>query len=504
VVAAALAAALTFLVYRPDRTLPFDFVDFSEFLPLLRRGGSFAEVMASLLDYYAGDQGRLNIVGYAGIALKWTLWEDSSPPWQFMRFATMWLVILLAYKLLRRLDASRLASAAGASIFLFAPPAVEGWTRLTMAEPLGTVLLLLACLMGLKRRPGPSEGVLATGFAITCATLVLLKEMMAATLLLPVALVALHARQTPAPWPLSRLRNLTAAVLVAVVVTGVPVAVVAIVAPAQAYAADFGATIRPLGNALAQWGFAFAPFGLATSFPPPLVGSALGAFLALLVAGWLLRLRPTDRDSSRSGRLLALALLFPLVGTVIYLPWPAYQRFYAIPYLIGGAILAALALTSLERRGRMVARSAYAVWVLFLAFAGADAAAQAGRMAVRQQINRAVVARVSANRQLADTVLLATEQRAPQAWQEIGPTLQRYGNALGDSMPILINTPCEESYRRAAAGTAAVVFYSSLCPGVTTADPVVMRYRRLKLPALRPVPDSIRVDFVLPGPSQKR
>lgn len=500
-VVTALTVALTFLVYRPDRSLPFDFVDFSEFLPLLERGGSFGGIMREFLDYYAVQQGRFNVVGYVGIALKWSLWGDASPGWQWMRFLTMWAVILLAYRLLRRLGTTRMASAAGASVFLFAPPAVEGWIRLTMAEPLGTVLLLAMCLWALCGHEEKSRATVAIIFGLFCAVLVLLKEMLVATLLLPLALVVVQTRGLKALGRGSRLPALGVATVGAVALAGLPVAFFALRAPAQAYASDFGAAVRPLGNAFVQWSHAISPFDPVSSFPSSLVGLALAAFLTLLVTGWTLRLRKPDAGNSAPKRLLLLSLVFPLLGTAVYLPWPAYQRFYALPYLFAGAALAAVALGTLESRSRITKWAAYGVWVLFLVFAGADAAAQASRMAARQVLNRTVVRRVSAQRHSVDTVLFATDQRAPQRWQELGPTLQRYGNAVGDSMPAVINVSCDESRRRSAAGNAAVLFYSSLCAGVVAPDPIVVHYWRLRLPSLHSVADSIRVDLVFPHPN---
>src|SRR5688572_17342855 len=98
----ALAFLATFLVYRPDRNVPFDFVDFSEFLPLLQ-GDSFFARLKSLLDYYLNQQGRANVVPYAILAAKWGWFGDYSPAWQWLRFGTMWGIILLTFLLLRRI-----------------------------------------------------------------------------------------------------------------------------------------------------------------------------------------------------------------------------------------------------------------------------------------------------------------------------------------------------------------------------------------------------------------
>jgi hypothetical protein len=501
----ALTLLMTLLVYRPDRDLPFDFVDFSEFLPLLQRGESFIGRVMDLLSYYAGQQGRLNLLVYVALAAKWEFWGDYSPAWQWLRFGMMWMVIVLTYHLLRRLGASRLASAAGTSMFLFAPPAVDGWIRLTMAEPLGTVILLVMCLLAMNANRGRSERRLLLTFAGLCVALVLLKEMLAATILLPLVLAAwgTSERRGVGSASRSKVRALAFLSLGAVLLAAVPVGLVAYTARADAYTADFGSSFRSAGDVLAQGTLGILPFAPGSSFPAPLAGLALLLLLALLVAGWTLQLRHDESSRRRSWRLLTIALLFPLLGAATYLPWPSYNRFYAIPYLLGGAIMAAIALSALEDRSRGAAIGAYGIWAVFLLFAGADAAAQSARAATRQRLSEQVVSRIAALGQRADTVFLATEQRPPTFWQGIGPTLQRYGEALGHTMPPVINVPCEESRRRARVGDVAVVVFSSLCPGSSAIDPIVARYRRLQLPFPHLVVDSIRVDFVVPDSASK-
>ena len=488
----------TYLVYRPDRLLPFDFLDFSEFLPLLQREAYFARLDA-LFDYYLGEQGRANVIAYVILAAKWGVFHDYSPAWQWIRFATMWGVILLAYRLLRRIGSTPLASIAGASIFAFSPPAVDGWTRLTMAEPMGTALLLLACLLALSPSEGPrAERRVWIGFAVLCAAMVLLKEMMAAVLVLPILLVwAVPDRLLSGP-KRSRLRTLVTSACVAIPVASIPVVVTMLRARSDAFTADYGSTVRPVSDVVAQWSLGVLPFSPGTSFPPSLAGLALLLFVALLVAGWSWKVRRNKGAPDESRALLITAVLFPLLGAATYLPWPAYNRFYAIPFLLGGSILAAGALSELESRPRSLRTGAYVAWLLFLVFAAGDAANQSNRMAERQRVNRDVVARLAREMRPTDTVFVATELQPPAAWQGIGPTLQRYGQALGYTMPHVINARCEPSRQLALGGSRAVLFYNSLCPAVARGIPLTGHYRTLRLPSPRLVPDSIRADLVLP------
>jgi hypothetical protein len=498
----ALGLLATFVVYRPYRSLPFDFVDFSEFMPLLQRGDSFSSRMRELMAYYGGVQGRFNPIGYAAIALKWEFWRDSSPHWQWIRFATMWVAIALTFRLLRRTGMTLWASLAGVGIFLFSPSAIDGWTRLTMAEPAGTILLLVGCLMV----TGPfivnaSQRKLGLAFASLCAVVVLWKEMLAATLLLPVALAATFPRGHDELQNRAVVRTLIIAGGIAIATAGLPVVTTMSRASSDAYTAAFGSEMRPISDVVAHWSLGLSPFSLGTSFPPALTGLALLTLVALFVGGWLLKLRHPPHDRARNRTLMWIALAFPLLGAAMYLPWPTYNRFYAIPFMLGGAFLAAGAISGLEAHSRALRTAGLVTWLVFLVFAGSDAAAQASRQAERQLFNRALVVRLSSIKSQIDTVFLATEQQPPTFWQGIGPTMQRYGQALGHSMPIMVNATCKESLRRAQEGNAAVVFYTTLCPRVIPGYELVTRYKVLKLAKFRWVIDSIRVDLVMPAGS---
>ena len=501
----AIAAFLaTLVIYRPYRSAPFDFVDFSEFLPLLKRGASFSDRLGNLLEYYGGVQGRWNVVAYVAMAAKWSIWGDSPVAWQWLRFMTMWAIICLTYRLLRALGVTWLGAAAGASIFLVAPPAVDGWTRLTMAEPLGTVLILVLCSLMMANQRYVSDRSAIILVALLSLLLVLVKEMMVVALFLPVALSALTYHGDVPFWRAVQFRRRTMAVGAGAIVGLVPVAIVALSAPGDAYTNEFGARLRPLGDIAAHWTLGVIPFGVGSAFPARLVGLALLAFIGMIVAGWRVRLRHATSTPRRDAWILAIALALPLLGALAYVPWPSYNRFYAIPFLLGGSLLVALAISGLQTHAARLAPTSVMVWVIFLVFGAADAAALAARQTVRQRVNRILVARLAGLKDRSDTVLLAAEQQPPTFWQGIGPTLQRYGEAYDLDMPVIINERCNTARARAQAGEKVVIFYQSLCPNTVTNDPIVQRYWRVALPSPRPVVDSMRVDVVVPSPASQR
>jgi hypothetical protein len=407
----------------------------------------------------------------------------------------MWAAILLTYKLLRQIHVSRLAAAGGSSVLLFAPPAFDGWTRLTMAEPLGLVLLVAACLIALQH--GRGERHVGWQFLTICLGIVFLKEMLVVTLLLPIMLIYAQGPDSSGIRR-TRTRTLLVAVLASVPIAMLAVLTVAVRAPHDAYTGAFGSQIQPLQDAIAQWTLGIFPFDPGTSFPARLTGVALAAFCVIVITGWTLNLRVPNVRGYRPVRLLGIALLFPLIGTLIYLPWPSWNRFYALPFLLGGAILAALSLSAIEFWSRRAFIGAAAIWGLLLVFASADAYNQSSRLAARQLANRAVVDRLSELSVQYDTVFVATDQRVPSAWQGLGPTLERFGLAFGLDMPVVVNLPCQEGRDRTSEGRMALVAYASHCPGFAGQRPIVFRYRRLSLLEPRVVPDSLRVDFIIP------
>jgi hypothetical protein len=370
-----------------------------------------------------------------------------------------------------------------------------------MGEPLGVVLVVTACLLALRSDDGQErERRIGVAFASLAISVILLKEMLVVTLMLPLVLLFAENERYPLASPRRRRRTLLVSMIAAVPIASIPVMFTAASAPRGAYAADFGTQIRSLPDAVAQWTLAILPFDPGASVPPRLSGLALVTFTTIIVVGWsvyLRRLNETFRFAPR--KLLAIALLFPMAGTLSYLPWPSWNRFYSLPFLLGGAILAAVAFQAIEAWSRRAFLAASAVWGMLLVSAAADASGQANRLAARQLANRAVVSRLAELRGSFDTVFVATDQHVPAAWQGLGPTLERYGKAFGLDMPAVVNLPCDKSRELTSTQRVAVAAYGSHCPGFAGDRPIVVQYRRLSLFELRVMADSLRVDFMVPS-----
>lgn len=498
-VAWTLAAVAAFVIYRPDRALPFDTVDFSEFLPILQAYASFWERTGALVDYYAG-QGRANLLPYVLLSAKWEVFEWWSPGWQWSRYAVMVTVTILAFHLLRRLGASALGAFGGASVFLVAPAATSGWIRLTSAEPLGTLLVLALCLVILPARRLSESRTRWVVVALLTIGIVFTKEMLAAAMALPGGLLLLtdqdgHLR-TPG-WSRHVTQFGILAAVIGVLCIG-PMLVVAQAASSSSYASLYGMSMRPITSTLATWMSTFVPVDPKFGFPGAAMRIANLVLVASLATGWYLHLRDSGQEK---WWLFTFALLFPLIGAVAYAPWPAYQTFYAIPFLFGASVMIAFALTGFQCARRWWVRvAAFGWWGLLMLVACVDAHRQAGLAGASQLATYRLVQRISTMPHV-DSVHVATGFLAPQKWQGAAKTLSRYASALNLRWPPSRDVPCTDGDGVPPIdrqGSIVVVYRDVLCAHLGNAEPVVQRYPRLSLRRLQVVLDSVRIDIGVP------
>lgn len=490
-----LALVGAFVMYRPDRELPFDNLDFSEFLPILQSSDSFWERIPALMDYYA-RHGRANLLPYVLLSAKWEVFGWWSPGWQWSRYVVMVGVVVLAFLVLRRLGATILGSAAGASVFLVAPAAVRAWIRLTAAEPLGTFLLLALCLTILPARRLRGSRTRWVAVALLAIGVMLTKEMLAASLALPLGLLLLTDEdgRVRAPAMTRQVRQLVVLFSVIGVLCLGPILGIALAAPARGYSSLYGDAARPVSQAMSTWWRTFVPFDPAYGFPAGAMNVALVLVVGLIVCGWWLHLRTPEGRAH--GWLLAFAMVLPLVGAIAYAPWPAYQEFYAMPFLFGTSVLVAFALAGFQRRSaRPVLVAALGWWGVLLLVGGVDAHRQAGVAAASQRAMYRLVTHIHEMAPV-DSVLVATDVKAPQRWQGAAGTLRRYALAVNVPWPPTRDIPCSKEGRPGAATSRIVVVYrQDLCSRPVSSEPIVQRFRRLSLRRLRLVDDSVRIDI---------
>jgi hypothetical protein len=491
-----LAILVGWTIYRPDVERPFHILDFSEFLPLLQSAPGVGARFTALTEYYA-DQGRLNLVPYAAIAVKYTLFGTWSPGWQLARAALMLTLVGLAFAFLRRVGASRAGAIVGAAFFLVAPPAAEGWIRLTMAEPLGAAFILAMSLRAARfqRAVRWTREVVLLGLG--AVAVLLTKELLAPALLLPVTL-ALTMRDSgvlglPAP---SR-RNVVLLLTVAGVALATlwPMALLFERARPASFAAEYGARFQSPGDVAFNLMYAFLPFDFAATRSVAVFLFTAVLSLVLILGGWGVGfLQPQERGRGRW--LLAIAVFVPLCGVLAYLPWPAYQGFYALPYLTGLSLLAGTSVTWVERYARGGLSFVLAGWGALLLLATSAAQARAARTDATQRLTDAVVRDVARLPGI-DSVIVPARNTPVQSWQGLGPTLERFASATGRPWPPTRGATCPPPDLQARP-RSAFVFFAAQCPwSGGGAAAVTLRYRRFDWPAFRAVTDSVRADIVV-------
>jgi hypothetical protein len=142
---------------------------------------------------------------------------------------------------------------------------------------------------------------------------------------------------------------------------------------ATQYAASAPVPSDIFGGAIA----ALIPFAPVIDEGTPSIAVPLVALLVLLFAGWHEALRVADSRRHRLN-ILVLALAVPIVGSVVYAPWPFYQLIYALPFLTAGALLVGQATSSLLSSARAGIVGALSV-VIVLTFAATQAANESSR-----------------------------------------------------------------------------------------------------------------------------
>jgi hypothetical protein len=495
------------LVYQPWINTPFEIVDFSEFLPFLRGSDTFAQRFSGFARYYA-SQGRLNLLSYVFLIWKWSLMGWNEAGWQTARFIEMLCVVAGIYWLLRRLGATRYGSGAGAALFIVAHTASPAWIRLTMGEPSGVLLLIGAALMA-TRYQGTSRWR-ASGVAIA--------SLLTASLLVKETLVALtpFVLLLACSWsirghferPCLTRRNSWLLSLVAVGTFAIllPVAIVALRAGSGAYVSDYAVSSISLDKFIDSFIVILLPMPAERVTRDSLAQfSANLIFFAIVAVG--LGVAQIDQGLRRRWQPIATwAILLVLVGALGYLPWPHFQSFYGLPFLVSPAILLAIAITSIEK-GRPAWRWLAYAGCAVVVIQGALHAAHDARASIATRTVNGALIEDFAKHASADSIVVVMALRPPpaQAWQGRGPTLARYARAVqpGLRLPNVHEAFCSAAspMRHDGLGNVILVSYSSSC-GTLPAPSRTLRYdyTYLEWPMLTPRRDSIVISIVGPEP----
>jgi hypothetical protein len=495
-IAIALVVATAAWCYQPWRNQGFDIEDFSEFRPLLDRPLGFSERSHALLDYYA-SHGRWNVVAYYALAAKWTLLGSDPVAWQFLRFGQMMILAILGFVLARSFRLGNVAAAAMALLLVFSSAAGSAFTRLTMSEPLAATLFLAALLLAVRYQHTLYWKSSAVCIAMLVALLLGSKEV----LIVCVPFVVLCAvLWSPEGWhrPEQSLRNLllVGAVSLATSVVGMWILFVALNSGVESYVSQYGRADISLSSFSAILGWMVLPVQRPhhPSVNPPVYPANL-LTLVLVVTGIIIWWRSTGPKP-----IIAVALFasLPVLGASVYAPWPRFEEFYALPFLLGTGLLLGHGLEAGIRTSPANGRLAAGL----LSIAAVYMAANAYRLAERRFASRAVhgemvdvIGAVSG----VDSVLVVTSWGG-RSWPTLAPTLARVAAwPPGSPRPPVLGSKCKEVPPVTQLPRSILVMQDvGDCGPLSKPDrTIVQRYRYWNWQTWRRGMDSIRVDVKL-------
>jgi hypothetical protein len=485
---ALLAAA--WLVYRPEAPHPLDYVDFPDNILTLKAHAGFMDRLRALMIVY-GEHGRWSPVVLSLLAAQWSWFEWWTPGWQLVRFVILAGVTGLAYALFRRLGLTRVGAFAGAALLVVSPPAVMGWTRLSTAEPVGILFLLLAAHLALKT-PSP-----ATSWGIAALLLLLMwtKEIMVVAFIFPTLLVVQRGFAHGVAGSKRGVAAMLGPSLVAFAAGMVPIAWTLLQAPASAFAMRYGSADVAVADVVGPFLSGILPFAPRVEESPVTLLIVVGALAVLLLSGWHRTLLEPS-GPRHGGRVLLLAIGPPILGALVYSPWPLYQLVYALPFLTAGALLLGQAVSSLWVSTAPWRALGTACVLTILSYALAQAANDTARTRALQAAVASAVSRVAGVPDV-DTVLVAVAPEQFEARGNFGPRFWLYARARGLDWPFVRDLPCDQADR--ASGTAILVLrVSEMCGGLRSwTDSIVVPHARFAWPDPRPHVNSVRVDILL-------
>lgn len=442
-VAAWLAVALA--LYAPSAARPFDIVDFPQFLPLLKAHASPWSQFRAIADFYA-TEGRMSLLAYAFLVLKWNLFGSWVLGWQMLRFGEMLVIAALLYTLLRRWGISALGAYCASTLVLCAQGPAIAWIRLNMSEPFGLVLLLAALHLATRTPRVVGWPAFALLGVLATASL-LMKEMHLATF--PAILwgyAAFDGNGSPRPLTIDRRVWLAAATLTVVAaIVLIPAAHIALSAPQQAYSRDFGEATWSPTNQLFSLLAIVVPFPLILTNANPLLYVGILLYLALLVAGAQAYVS-TAADTRLARNLLLLGAAFPLCGSLAYAPWPNFSLLYGIPYVLAPALMLGAGVTGLQRLLGRRARLLTVAFVFVLAPMVANASAYSQRVDSYLRLSDAIV-RYANVLPKERPLMVATCDLPLEPWPTLGFYLFRFGRAMDLELPSFHDVGCPDAER---------------------------------------------------------
>jgi hypothetical protein len=494
------------LLYDPFAARPMDVLDFPNYMPLLRGNPTFLTRLDAFVHYY-GDQGRLNLIAYVLIVAKWSLFGLNIPIWQTARFMEMWLIVATAYIVLRDFGLSRFGAVSGSALFVVAPAAMIGWERLSIGEPFGTLLILMATHLAAGYQAEERWHARAAGIVGLLLAMGFTKEtlLVAAPFILAVA-CTLGPDGRFQPIRASRRNRYLVGLATAVVcLAAMAIAWVALHANTDALASQYGKATISIEQVLAPLLLFNVP-GYSLAFPglPVLLLLADGVLLLVVaIGGWHIFSRAADKAEARRRIVIPLLLLLP--GALIYVPWRNLQSSYGLPFLLAPAFFLGHGLTGLERHSSRSFPLVRALTVAALATCAISADRYGSHYLALQRVNAEVAAKISGSVGQDSTLFTVTD------WSRLerigpGPTMGRYvlattGRPLATPIRDILCGQLDTALH--TSSRLLVVSYDFRCGSLPHPDESIRRYfKYVDLSTLALGIDSVRADLLLPLPKR--
>ncbi|HET7550012.1 MAG TPA: hypothetical protein VFK04_01900 [Gemmatimonadaceae bacterium] len=377
-----------------------------------------------------------------------------------------------------------------------------------MGEPLGVVVTICASLIATRYQETSHWRTAGAAIAALLTGSLLAKEMLLP--LVPFVLLVAFSRNKRGHFekPQRTKRNLW---LVALTTGGaaavvIPVAIVALRAAPGAYASDYAVGSMSLGKFFYSLTVVVPPISAMRVEAGSLVDYAANIVFFVVVAVGFALAHAHDALRLRGQTLVLGAMSLVLIGVLVYLPWPNFQDFYGLPYLMGPAILLAIAITAIEEARPSWRWLVYAGCAIMLLQGGVYAAHEA-RAAIAARVVNGALVKEFAEHSSADSIIVAMRRRMPaaRAWQGRGRTLDRYARAVlpGRRVPAIFEASCSaaSSTGSKGVGNAILVSYSTSCGALSESSRVLRYdYTYLDWPTLVPRRDSLVVSVEGPQP----
>ena len=395
VVAVILLAAL---VYRPWEARALPLTDFGTFLPLLDRNESLWSQMVTITSYYS-DEGRLCIFPYLIFVLAGNAFGMSAPGWYWTYFVLNAVVIALGWTVLRRTAVSRTATGLGLALWATMSATPEVWIRPT-GEPIALIFFLIALYNAIDFGGSTDWRRRIAIIAICSVGIIFSKEMLVA--LLPAGWLMSRVSFDGRSWSWNRWASrdtwLLAVTTAAVVASMVPVGYVALTAPPDNYAAQFGDAESPFGLVLKRLEIVLIPTLPALEKFKQLTNDPAWIFLLLLPSLIWIRMIVGGLVKGGKGKLwpIVIALVWLTLGIASYMPWPGGDAFYMVPFAFGAMFGASHALDAMMGGSRAARIGTVAVCGMILCITSVESNTVVQRYRLRAHLNGDLIENIAA------------------------------------------------------------------------------------------------------------